>query len=201
LNHKKTSDFILASEKRIQIIKAADKRFAKHGLNKTTLDEIARDLRIGKATLYHYFESKDDLFYQTIDWEVELYLQSIASSLSNIDQPITTRMLEYISYKENINQHSKLLYDLLVKVIEGYSLEKENNILNRLFLKEEELLKTVLTDFYTTKVVSVTPVLPTYILMLSWGLVFGNRLNKTAFQERVVNYKELILKSVESVLR
>lgn len=190
----------MASEKRIQIIKAADKRFAKHGLNKTTLDEIARDLRIGKATLYHYFESKDDLFYQTIDWEVELYLQSIASSLSNIDQPITTRMLEYISYKENINQHSKLLYDLLVKVIEGYSLGKENNILNRLFLKEEELLKTVLTDFYTTKVVSVTPVLPTYILMLSWGLVFGNRLNKTAFQERVVNYKELILKSVESLL-
>jgi len=36
--------------------------------------------------------------------------------------------------------------------------------------------------------------------MLSWGMVFGNRLNKTAFQERVVNYKELIMKSIESIL-
>jgi len=194
-------DIILASEKRIQIIKAADKRFAKHGLNKTSLDEIARDLRIGKATLYHYFKSKDDLFYQTISWEVEQYLKNVTSTLQNSEQQITNRLLDYISYKENLNQHSKLLYDMLVKVIEGYSLEEENKILNDLFRAEEELLKTVLTEFYHSKVVSVTPVLPTYILMLSWGMVFGNRLNKTAFQERVVNYKELILKSIESVLR
>jgi AcrR family transcriptional regulator len=194
-------DIILANEKRIQIIKAADKRFAKHGLNKTSLDEIARDLRIGKATLYHYFKSKDDLFYQTISWEVEQYIQNVTSTLQNSEQQITNRLLDYISYKENLNQHSKLLYDMLVKVIEGYSLEEENKILNDLFRAEEELLKTVLTEFYHSKVVSVTPVLPTYILMLSWGMVFGNRLNKTAFQERVVNYKELILKSIESVLR
>ncbi|MBS4033199.1 MAG: TetR/AcrR family transcriptional regulator [Ignavibacterium sp.] len=191
----------MANEKRIQIIKAADKRFAKHGLNKTSLDEIARDLRIGKATLYHYFKSKDDLFYQTIAWEVEQYIQNVTSTLQNSEQQITNRLLDYITYKENLNQHSKLLYDMLIKVIEGYSLEKENKILNDLFRAEEELLKTVLTDFYHSKVVSVTPVLPTYILMLSWGMVFGNRLNKTAFQERVVNYKELILKSIESILR
>lgn len=190
----------MANEKRIQIIKAADKRFAKHGLNKTTLDEIARDLRIGKATLYHYFKSKEDLFYQTIIWEVEQYIHTITATLTNNEHPINLRLLDYISFKENLNQHSKLLYDMLVKVIEGYSLEEENKILNDLFRVEEELLKTVLTDFYDSKMVSVTPVLPTYILMLSWGMVFGNRLNKTAFQERVVNYKELILKSIESFL-
>ena len=53
-------------DRKIQILKAAVKRFAKHGLNKTTLDEIARDLRIGKATIYNYFESKEELFYETI---------------------------------------------------------------------------------------------------------------------------------------
>lgn len=190
----------MANEKRIQIIKAADKRFAKHGLNKTTLDEIARDLRIGKATLYHYFKSKEDLFYQTISWEVEQYINIISLTLTNNEQPINLRLLDYISYKENLNQHSKLLYDMLVKVIEGYSLEEENKILNNLFHAEENILKSVLTDFYSSRVVSVTPVLPTYILMLSWGMVFGNRLNKTAFQERVVNYKELIMKSIESIL-
>lgn len=190
----------MANEKRIQIIKAADKRFAKHGLNKTTLDEIARDLRIGKATLYHYFKSKEDLFYQTISWEVEQYINIISLTLTNNEQPINLRLLDYISYKENLNQHSKLLYDMLIKVIEGYSLEEENKILNNLFHAEENILKSVLTDFYSSRVVSVTPVLPTYILMLSWGMVFGNRLNKTAFQERVVNYKELIMKSIEIIL-
>jgi len=51
----------LDKERKIQIIKAAVKRFTKHGLHKTTLDEVARDLRIGKATIYNYFESKEDL--------------------------------------------------------------------------------------------------------------------------------------------
>jgi len=42
----------MANERKIQIIKAAAKRFARHGLNKTTLDEVARDIRIGKATIF-----------------------------------------------------------------------------------------------------------------------------------------------------
>ncbi len=57
---------LMANERKIQIIKAAAKRFARHGLNKTTLDEVARDIRIGKATIYHYFTSKDDLYFATL---------------------------------------------------------------------------------------------------------------------------------------
>lgn len=189
------------NEKRVQIIKAADKRFAKHGLNKTTLDEIARDLRIGKATLYHYFQSKEDLFYQTISWEAEQYLEVISKNLADTNQTISARLLEYISYKENMNQHSKLLYDMLIKVIEGFSLENEKQILNNLFKSEEKIIKNALMEFYSPKVISVDPALPTYLLMLSWGLVFGNRLNKNAFPERVLNYRSLILKAIENVLR
>jgi AcrR family transcriptional regulator len=54
-------------EKKLQIIKAAAKRFDKHGLAKTTLNEIARDLRIGKATLYGYFSSKEELFFSVLN--------------------------------------------------------------------------------------------------------------------------------------
>ena len=46
----------MLKERKQQIIRAAVKRFARHGHGKTTLDEIARDIRIGKATIYHYFE-------------------------------------------------------------------------------------------------------------------------------------------------
>ncbi|HED08177.1 MAG TPA: TetR family transcriptional regulator, partial [Ignavibacteria bacterium] len=35
----------MSKERKSQIIKAAAKRFARHGLNKTTLEEIAGDLR------------------------------------------------------------------------------------------------------------------------------------------------------------
>ena len=68
----------MANERKLQIIKAAAKRFARHGLNKTTLDEVARDIRIGKATIYHYFTSKDDLlFLATLKWDlVKFYCSS-----------------------------------------------------------------------------------------------------------------------------
>ncbi|MCK7524579.1 MAG: TetR/AcrR family transcriptional regulator [Ignavibacteriales bacterium] len=67
----------MANERKIQIIKAAAKRFARHGLAKTTLDEVARDIRIGKATIYHYFTSKDDLYFATLKWECELFIEQV----------------------------------------------------------------------------------------------------------------------------
>ena len=70
----------MANERKIQIIKAAAKRFARHGLNKTTLDEVARDIRIGKATIYHYFQSKDDLFYEALKWEIDIFLISVKNN-------------------------------------------------------------------------------------------------------------------------
>ena len=74
----------LAKEKKLQIIKAAAKRFDKHGINKTTLNEIARDLRIGKATLYGYFNSKEDIFFSVLEWEGSQYLEEVKSILDEL---------------------------------------------------------------------------------------------------------------------
>ncbi|PKN72465.1 MAG: TetR/AcrR family transcriptional regulator, partial [Deltaproteobacteria bacterium HGW-Deltaproteobacteria-10] len=46
-----------------QAIKAAAKRvFAKWGLNKTTMEDIAGEAGKGKSTLYYYFKSKEEIF-------------------------------------------------------------------------------------------------------------------------------------------
>jgi TetR/AcrR family transcriptional regulator len=44
------------------IINAAQKRFAHYGLCKTTMNEIASDVGMGKASLYYYFPDKETLF-------------------------------------------------------------------------------------------------------------------------------------------
>lgn len=49
-------------QKREQILEAALKRFAHFGLNKTTMNEIARDLNFSKALLYYYFPDKLSLY-------------------------------------------------------------------------------------------------------------------------------------------
>jgi TetR/AcrR family transcriptional regulator len=49
-------------QKRDAIIEAAQKRFNHFGVGKTTMNEIADDLSISKASLYYYFPDKLNLF-------------------------------------------------------------------------------------------------------------------------------------------
>jgi AcrR family transcriptional regulator len=48
------------------IIEAARQLFSQFGFAKTTLDDIAREVGIGKATLYSDFSSKDDILQAVI---------------------------------------------------------------------------------------------------------------------------------------
>lgn len=44
------------------IMRAAEELFQKWGLNKTTMEDIAKQAGKGKSTLYYYFKSKEDIF-------------------------------------------------------------------------------------------------------------------------------------------
>ena len=45
-----------------QILDGALKVFKLHGIEKTTMDEIAHESGFGKATIYYYYASKDEVF-------------------------------------------------------------------------------------------------------------------------------------------
>ena len=59
LSDKKKEERILRKKR---IIAGALKVFNAVGIEKTTMDEIALESGFGKATLYYYFPSKDDVF-------------------------------------------------------------------------------------------------------------------------------------------
>ncbi len=52
------------SKKRALIIRSAAQAFGRKGFHATTLDEIAADLDVTKASLYYYFATKEDLLYE-----------------------------------------------------------------------------------------------------------------------------------------
>jgi AcrR family transcriptional regulator len=54
-----------AIEKKERIIKAAARLFTRRRFHEITLDEVAQAAKVGKGTIYLYFEDKDDLFFQT----------------------------------------------------------------------------------------------------------------------------------------
>lgn len=55
---------------RDEIIRAAQKLFKQFGLQKTTMEDIAKSMGRGKSTLYYYYKSKDEIFDAVIQQEI-----------------------------------------------------------------------------------------------------------------------------------
>lgn len=69
-------------DRRKQILEAAMTVFAEKGFRNTDVQEIADLCSVGKGTVYRYFESKENLFWEigrTIFWHLEKRLEEIQS--------------------------------------------------------------------------------------------------------------------------
>ena len=166
----------MEKEKKLQIIRAAAKRFDRHGLNKTTLDEIARDLRIGKATIYHYFESKDELYFQVLEWEGSMLLEELRIILSNREITLEEKLELYLLSKENLQIKYKLIYDTIVAILNDKSFERENLFFSKLNSEEEKYLFDYLVPAGKIKADSYKDLVK-ILLYQSWNFMFMKKLN------------------------
>lgn len=53
---------MVSDSKRVAILNAAYKQFIQYGYRKTSMDDIAKSMSISRASLYSYFENKDEIF-------------------------------------------------------------------------------------------------------------------------------------------
>jgi AcrR family transcriptional regulator len=127
-----------------QIIEAAQKRFGIFGLEKTSMQEIANDLKLSKASLYYYFPDKESLYKAVVEKEQNEFLGRISEKTLNIDEP-DLLLLEYavkrLVYFRTLLNLSRLrledLSDLKPVFRERIKLfkEKEKEIIIRIFAK------------------------------------------------------------------
>jgi len=61
---EKVSEETISKEEiiRAEVITTAQKLFQHYGLQKTTMEDIAKAIGRGKSTLYYYYKSKDEIF-------------------------------------------------------------------------------------------------------------------------------------------
>jgi AcrR family transcriptional regulator len=73
-----------------QIIKAALSVFKNNGIEKATMDEIAKEADFGKATLYYYFSSKEEIFIEILNRGWKMIWESIEPVIHDRDKPKDT---------------------------------------------------------------------------------------------------------------
>ncbi|MCZ6704097.1 MAG: hypothetical protein O6940_13790 [Ignavibacteria bacterium] len=64
---------------------------------------------------------------------------------------VDARTLEYLNYKENVDKHYKLLSDHFIQLVENDSFDKEKYIPKDLLIREEEIVKLVLSSVYSSR--------------------------------------------------
>jgi len=69
------------------IIEAAQRRFALYGAEKTTMREIAGDLKMTKGSLYYYFPDKENLYRAVIEKEQSEFIKVLENELTSIKDP------------------------------------------------------------------------------------------------------------------
>ena len=183
----------MEKERKLQIIKAAVKRFDKHGPNKTTLDEIARDLRIGKATIYGYFNSKEELYFAALDWEGSIYLDEIKNIFNNEEVTVKERFLSYFELKESLPLKYKLIQDTLIQIIGENGFEKEQIFFKNILTGEEEIIKKAFTNLSTINNEGHNPILPNEIVLQSWGLFLGKKITMNINMQNEVDSKKMLM--------
>jgi TetR/AcrR family transcriptional regulator len=77
----------LTSERETAILDAAQRRFGRFGISKVTMEEIAADVGLGKASLYYYFPTKHDVFRAVLEREEKEYLVALRAIVKQGTNP------------------------------------------------------------------------------------------------------------------
>jgi AcrR family transcriptional regulator len=68
-----------------RILRAAEEAFKRSGFRGVTMEAVARDAAVSKATLYHHFGNKDELYQAVCERMARLGLRAFNDALSGSD--------------------------------------------------------------------------------------------------------------------
>jgi AcrR family transcriptional regulator len=92
------------SDKRKLITRAARDLFARLGWDKVTMNDIARQMGVSKASLYYYFVDKEALFRAVVQSEQDEFLEEVKTLLAK-DRTACWLLQQYVELRHRLFQH------------------------------------------------------------------------------------------------
>ena len=105
---KKMRDSVQTRTVRDAILDATDELLIKFGYKKMTIDDLAREVGIGKGTVYLHFPSKEEIALSHIDRIIERLktkLWEIANSNASPEKKIRSMLIERVMFRFDAVQH------------------------------------------------------------------------------------------------
>jgi AcrR family transcriptional regulator len=137
--------------KKNEILHVAMRIFAKNGVVKTKMADIAQAAAIGKGTIYEYFRSKEDIFAAAFQHVFNNMDKSLKEAFKSSDDPVNKlKSIVDVSLREflqNTDEFAAIMMDFWAEGIRN----KDDKILNLIDLKQiyvqyRDLIATILDD-------------------------------------------------------
>jgi AcrR family transcriptional regulator len=121
------------------ILKAAQKRLGLYGYEKTTMQEIATDICMSKASLYYYYPDKDSLIKAVIENEQKEFSQELERRIAELTDA-DTMIMELVEIRHTLFR--KFLNLSKFRLSEEY----KKPLFSELYIK----MRTIETEILTT---------------------------------------------------
>ncbi|MDY6823212.1 MAG: TetR/AcrR family transcriptional regulator [Thermodesulfobacteriota bacterium] len=132
----------MKEEKLESILDTARKMFGRYGRQKTSLHEIARMARVAKATIYNYFGSKDQVYLEVLNREVNDIIEKISVTVEDAISP-ADKLRVFMHAKFRYMKEATNVLNLGRERIDEL-LPNTSSIRDRLFSKEVSVLQSIL---------------------------------------------------------
>jgi AcrR family transcriptional regulator len=84
-------------EAREQLIDAAEACFQRFGVSKTTVEDVAAAAEVSRATVYRYFEDRDELILGVVLREAERFLNRIGARVDQAPS-VAEGLVDFVAY-------------------------------------------------------------------------------------------------------
>ena len=136
------------------ILDATDRLLARYGYKKMTIDDLAKEVGIGKGSVYLHFESKEEIALSHIDRIIERLkaeLFAISQSKASPETRLRKMLIERVMLRfDSVQHYSQSLNELLAQ-LRPRLLERRK----RYFEEEARLFARVLSDGKTSGVFKI----------------------------------------------
>lgn len=130
--------------KKNQILAAAKQVFGRFGYTKTTLDDVANAVGMKKASLYYYYDSKEELFKDVVKSETDELIAELEKNVFdkiNVHDQLTTFIKTRLDYFQKLSN----LHNLAVNVILEF--KSISDLLYREFFdKQIQIVVKIISD-------------------------------------------------------
>lgn len=182
-----------------EIIAAARVVFNKYGYKKTTMVDIAKEVDLNQATLYHYFENKEEIFIEKILADHAEFRSKRLKFI--LDEPtIERKIMSFFGHKLDFFYGNRI-YEQIAELNKNKITKKHRKMLENLSKQEKAFIKSLLekaiqndeipTDINTTQLTKL-------VFRIFQGLRVENQFNY--FITKQEPRTDLLMKEMEQTI-